>query len=542
MALLASLPLSINLALALPVIYLSIRSIYRRYILYKLGASAGCKPIHCAGSVLPWGLDRKFAVLKHKPDTLLDDYTTRRYIEEGKWVYTTDSYGLDTSICAADPKFIQAVLANNFADWGMGEARRRAVGPLMGHDGVFTSDGPVWHKSRALLRPQFQKEQVSDLRSVERHVQHLFEAMESTSGDILPLIMRFNLDVTTEYLCSESVESQTLLMGRGAPGTEKQTEDAHRLEQAFADANKGAQIRVKAGPFYWLGNTKAFRNACSTWAEYGDRFLNAALAQKRAIRDGKQKSEKYLFLHDMPDDPSPENRRLMRDLIIQLLFAGEDTTASLLAFVLRSLVHHAGAWNRLREEVISTFGTESDPKADITFSSLKACVYLQNVLKETLRMYPPIPMNAREALRDTVMPVGGGVNGDEPCVISKGTVVKYSPYVMQRREDIWGADAKQWNPDRWVNKKVGWEYIPFNGGPRICIGRKLPSSLGSFKVLLTRPTEQFALTESAYVIVRIVQHFDAVKCMDPEAEISTRFSTALFPKKGVPLKFSHSKR
>ncbi|MCJ1400451.1 hypothetical protein MMC11_003656 [Xylographa trunciseda] len=523
-----SLPLSVKLLFILPPLYFIFRSVYRTYTLRRLGVSAGCKPIHCAGSLLPWALDRKFAVLSHKPELFLDDYVTRRYHEEGRWVYTNDSYGLDTSICAADPRLLQAVLATNFTDWGLGEVRQRAVGPLLGWNGVFTSDGPMWHNSRTLLRPQFQREQVSDLSAAEKHVGHLFKAMEEAEGDLLPLLLRFTLDVTTEFLCSDSVDSQTLLMKNGSPECEESVQRARMLEQAFADANKGAQLRLKAGRFHWWTNTRKFRDACATWANYGDHFVDAALRLKRQRTEdrhqgkGADKKDKYLFLHDMADNPAPENRILMRDLVIQLLFAGEDTTASLLAFVLRCLAHHPGAWAQLRDEVFSAFGTESAGKAEITFSSLKACTYLQNVIKETLRLYPPIPMNAREALQDTVLPVGGGKYGNDPCVVRKGTVVKYSPYVMHRREDIWGSDAKEWKPDRWVDKKVGWEYLPFNGGPRICIG------------------QQFALTEAAYAIVRIAQHFEQVSCTEPELEISTKLSTALFPRKGVPLRFIRS--
>ena len=483
-----SLPLSVKLLFILPPLYFVLRSLYRTYTLHRLGVSAGCRPIHCSGSLLPWALDRKFAALTYKPELFLE-YATRRYREVGRWVYRNDSFGLDNSICAADPRLLQAVLATNFADWGLGLGRQNAVGPLLGWNGVFSSDGPMWHKSRALLRPQLQKEQVSDLRAAERHVRHLFEAMERARGDLMPLLLRFTLDVTTEFLCCKSIDTQTLLMGDGALGNEESVQSARKLEQAFADANKGAQLGLKAGSLYWLANTKKFRDACATWKDYGDHVVDAALRLKREreekIHEGKSgnSEDKYLFLHDMADDLAPENRIFMRDLVVQLLFAGEDTTASLLAFVLRCLAHYPGEWDRLRSEVLSAFGTESEPRGDITFSSLKACTYLQNVLKETLRLYPPIPLNAREALRDTILPVGGGEYGNDPCVVRKGTVVKYSAYVMHRREDIWGADAGEWKPDRWVNKKVGWEYLPFNGGPRICIGRTYPPLFRSLPIV-----------------------------------------------------------
>lgn len=63
---------------------------------------------------------------------------------------------------------------------------------------------------------------------------------------------------------------------------------------------------------------------------------------------------------------------------------------------------------------------------------------------------------------------------------------------MHRRKDLWGEDAHEWKPDRWENRRPGWDYLPFNGGPRICIG------------------QQFALTEIAYVLVRMIQRVDRI--------------------------------
>lgn len=67
---------------------------------------------------------------------------------------------------------------------------------------------------------------------------------------------------------------------------------------------------------------------------------------------------------------------------------------------------------------------------------------------------------------------------------------------MHRRTDIYGPDAAEFNPDRWETLRPGWGYVPFNGGPRICIG------------------QQFAITEMSYVIVRIVQSFKRIEPRD----------------------------
>lgn len=113
-----------------------------------------------------------------------------------------------------------------------------------------------------------------------------------------------------------------------------------------------------------------------------------------------------------------------------------------------------------------------------------------------LRLYPSVPSNARFANRDTTIPLGGGPDGLSPVVVPKGTPVTYSTYSMHRRRDFFGEDAEEFRPERWESLRVGWEYLPFNGGPRICIG------------------QQFALTQAGYTIVKFVQGFESMESRD----------------------------
>lgn len=127
--------------------------------------------------------------------------------------------------------------------------------------------------------------------------------------------------------------------------------------------------------------------------------------------------------------------------------------------------------------------------------------FLQNVLKEVLRLYPSVPVNSRVATKTTVLPVGGGPDLQSPVLIPKGAAVAYSVYAMHRRPDLYGLDAELFRPERWtehmplnedpVNAK--WGYLPFNGGPRICLGM------------------DFGLTEAAFTVVRLIQRYPNMK-------------------------------
>ena len=99
-----------------------------------------------------------------------------------------------------------------------------------------------------------------------------------------------------------------------------------------------------------------------------------------------------------------------------------------------------------------------------------------------LRLYPSVPINMRQALKDTVLPRGGGAGGKAPIFVRKGEAVSYCVYAMQRRKDLYGEDADDFRPDRWDPDvadgpdltHINWGYLPFNGGPRICLGRMCP--------------------------------------------------------------------
>jgi Cytochrome P450 len=95
-----------------------------------------------------------------------------------------------------------------------------------------------------------------------------------------------------------------------------------------------------------------------------------------------------------------------------------------------------------------------------------------------LRLYPQLAVNVRFATRTTVLPSGGGPDGQSPVLIPKGTGVGWSTYHLHRLESIYGPDARVYNPQRWESgeliKTVGLGgFVDFNGGPRVCLGSML---------------------------------------------------------------------
>ena len=146
-------------------------------------------------------------------------------------------------------------------------------------------------------------------------------------------------------------------------------------------------------------------------------------------------------------------------------------------------------------------------------------------MNETLRLYPAVPLNMRLALEDTTLPHGGGPDGLSPVGILKDTPIGYSTFIMQRRADLYppGSKPLEFIPERWFEwQPKPWHYVPFNGGPRICIG------------------QQFALTEMGYTIVRLLQVFERVEnLMDPldQGSPCLKAQIVLQPGQGVRVAF-----
>lgn len=132
--------------------------------------------------------------------------------------------------------------------------------------------------------------------------------------------------------------------------------------------------------------------------------------------------------------------------------------------------------------------------------------YLTHTLNETLRLYPAVPFNLRAALVDTTLP---GQPGRPDIAVLRGDVVAYSPMAMQRRSDLYPppsaafADPAVFSPERWDRwTPRSWHYLPFNGGPRICVGQNFAMTEMGFTREFCLPSR--LVDESSQKVERVV--------------------------------------
>ncbi|TVY21947.1 Cytochrome P450 52A12 [Lachnellula arida] len=478
----------------------------------------------------PFGIDLLLRLRDADKAKLFPVDLTQRFIDVGAITYKYTLPGSHT-ISTMDPKNIQAILATQFKDFDLGSTRRGNFWPLLGN-GIFTQDGEGWQHSRLMMRPQFAREQVSDLNLEETHgeniiledhctsewlltrtssstVQNLMRALDLslTSGnwiesvDLRVLFFRLTLDSATEFLFGTSVDSQLdVFPSHGKLHSAAGAPNSSEFATAFDEAQNTLAARDRLDRLYWIFSPNKFKKNCKICHDFVDHFVRLALAkdpwEKQQRSDGT--AEKYVFLDALTTQTrDPEE---LRTQALNLLLAGRDTTASLLSWLFLRLSQDPVRYKKLRDIIIEEFGTYDEPSG-VTFSRLKNCRYLQHCNNEALRLHPAVPVNARTANKDTTIPKGGGQDRLSPIFIPKGMAVEYSVHAMHHRADVWGPDVELFNPERWEGRKVGWEYLPFNGGPRICLG------------------QQFSLTEASYVTMRLIQRFDKMEYLGKDPVI-----------------------
>jgi len=415
----------------------------------------------------PMGIDNIVRAIKADKEKLFPVDQIKRTVDVGAITYGFSIFGAP-AVFTADEKNIQAVLATQFKDFDLGVRRIGNFWPLLG-GGIFTQDGPAWEHSRALMRPQFAREQVSDLDLEERHVQNMLSVLDSqtnTNGwtglvDLQSLFFKLTLDTATEFLFGESVNSQLHQSSEiNSPGGKVNPNDID-FATAFDKGQMALATRARFGDKFWLVNPKGFKQACKDCNDFIDHFVRLALSkelrEKELEKDVRGTKEKYVFLEALAAETKDPLE--LRYQLLHILLAGRDTTASLLGWLFMSLAKDPARYKKLRSAVVEQFGTFEHP-AEITFAKLKGCQYLQHCINESLRLYPVVPVNGRQANKDTTIPTGGGRDGKSKIFIPKGTNVEYSVHVMHRRKDIWGQDADEFRPERWEGRRAGWEFLP----------------------------------------------------------------------------------
>ncbi|KAK7459629.1 Protein kinase alk2 [Stygiomarasmius scandens] len=423
-----------------------------------------------------------FAIIRAVIESFAKGYPGDVYHE---WSKTYGNYfGLsifgESRIMTFEPDHVKAILATQFDSFAKGPIVFWQFGSLLG-SGVFNSDGEMWKFHRNMTRPFFTKERVSDYDVFDRHAEDVISAMKARIEEGYPVefqdaVSRFTLDSATEFLFGKDVNS--LSAGLPYPPSVSSPDvlkgfvrdhPSNRFAHAFLEGQELTATRTRYGMHWRL--REIWGDEVEKRRLVVDEFVNPIIEGARQRKEqvtGKEKvEEEETFLDHLIK--YTEDKQILGDELLNMLVASRDTTASLLTFAVYVLSQRPDVEKRLRDEIYEMVGSSAKP----TYEHIKEMKYLRAFINETLRLYPPVPFNARTS-----------------------TTV----FLMHRRKDLWGPDALEFDPDRFLDFRLHkyltpnpFIFVPFNAGPRICLG------------------QQFAYNEASFFLVKLLQNFQEIK-------------------------------
>ncbi|KAK7046126.1 hypothetical protein VNI00_007129 [Paramarasmius palmivorus] len=352
-------------------------------------------------------------------------------------------------ITTTHPEHLQIILATDFPNYVKGEGLKKRLSPLFGV-GVFNSDGDLWKFHRQLTRPFFTRDRISHFDIFDRHAATAIHLMkqrlrEGYPFDFQDIITKFTLDSATEFLFGVNVHSLSAslpyppnISRQTAVGTDlNATQKAQTFAQALLDLQNVVSFRVRVGPLWPLWELLEDKSIAPMKVvnAFVEPIVSEAVGRKKANRTRNKKSneideDETLLDHlvNLTDDPV-----ILKDETLNILLAGRDTTSSTLAFILYFLCMYPDVTIRLREEILEKVGSNRRP----TYEDIREMKYLRAVI-----------------------------------------------------------NAEEFDPDRFLDARLKkylsprpFIFLPFNAGPRICLG------------------QQFAYNEMSFILIKLLQTF-----------------------------------
>lgn len=216
--------------------------------------------------------------------------------------------------------------------------------------------------------------------------------------------------------------------------------------------------------FLNLGSERTLKKSISTVHKFADDIIRSRMEEKTTKMKGQDLLSR--FMEDKENSP-----KFLRDITISFIMAGRDTTSSALTSFFWILSSRPDIEQKILTELqMIRLRTNKQVGEMYNINELRDMHYLQATLSETLRLYPPVPIDSKACRNDDVLPDG--------TIIGKNWFVAYHMYAMGRMESIWGKDYEEFLPERWLENGVcrtesPYRFPIFHGGSRVCLGKEM---------------------------------------------------------------------
>jgi cytochrome P450 len=387
-----------------------------------------------------------------------------------------------TLVSTTDPANVEHIVKSNFANYVKGTYVHGVMEDLFG-DGILNVDGEQWRQQRKLSGLEFSAKILRDFSGVvfrENAIKLsriLLETYRTNqSAEMQGLFLRSTMDAICKL--GFGIETNSLSITNSGP------------EASFANALETADSTIfkryfdptwKLKRYFNIGSEAIIKESIKTVDDF---IANIIQTKRREISLQNNNVKPDLLSRFMAvTEKNPENYsdKYLRDIVINFMLAGRDTVAITLSWFFHLLCQNPDVEKKILQEIhdvvkanknegLSVEESISMFSESLTHAVVDKMQYLHAALTETLRLYPPLAVEGKCAISDDTLPDG--------YKIKKGQMVSYVPYSMGRMKYLWGADANEFRPERWLNQngvfqpQSPFKFTAFTAGPRICLGKE----------------------------------------------------------------------
>lgn len=393
--------------------------------------------------------------------------------------------GLSSFYLANHPDYVREIMVTQAAKFHKPFNVKYAVKALIGYN-LFSSDGEEWRTLRKAMQPAFHTQRIQAYTEtmVAQTEALIAEWRDGETVDIPAAMMSLTMGITTRTLFDADV---------------RDSEAGEAILRFLELFNKRITSLPMPG---WLPTP--MNREMKRLIAVGDRLLLPLIEERRKSGVDHGDLLSMLLLAQREDTSGVLTDHQVRNEILNLFAAGYEVVAYTAAFTLYLVARHPDVARRLYAEIDTALGGRR-----LTFDDLPRLPYLEQVIKESMRLLPVTTMVARRAVDHAE------VNGQ---TIRKGQTVLVAPWTLHRRADIF-ADPDRFDPDRFSPAREAeipkHAYIPFATGPRICIGNA------------------FAMLQLRANLATLLANFRLELPRDYVFEPMYRFNTR--PKNGLPM-------
>jgi cytochrome P450 len=387
-----------------------------------------------------------------------------------------------------DPDLIELLLTDRQHNL-VKDASTRAMSALTGR-GLLTTEGEFWLRQRRLAAPTMQPKRITSYAGtmVDCAQRLLATFRDGEERDVHRDIANLTLEIVGRTLLGADTLRDAATIGRA-------------LDALLYYYDR--QLRSWEGLVPARIPTPARRRLARARAELDQIIFRLIDGYRNGDGEADHLLARLLRTRDEDGKPMPDEQ--LRDQVVTMLLAGHETNALVLTYCLHMLAEHPAAADRLRAELDTLLRGRLPTAADTM-----QLPYLDAVVRETLRLYPPAFALGREVVESFEL---GGYQ------IPRGAQVVVSPYVTQRDPRFY-RDPSLFKPERWLSPEIEslprYAYVPFGGGPRICIGN------------------HFAMLEASLVLAVFMSEVELQHV--PGFRLETASSVTLRPRNGLHMR------